>query len=532
MEKKFEEAARKAPSEIDGRALMWTYESLDEDHELEQFFAGIPGFCSSKVVDNPQSSLDGLRSWTVVSALKEFSERTWSSNLVSETIKIRRLAICVRAIDAAYLSNAAYEILRPALFGSVELGHCLINWGNNDDRETTLLAQGIIACIVANVPQRNERWFSLTMHHLGISEHVLRLYLDHGDSVLLANLIHFTRQIVRNFLKANWEVLPVLHILQGLRWNYNVQDTLPGLQHDFCSLWNEIVLRRRDRDHDLLLNIHKDILPIYVTLHQGSILFWADEFQLCSIPSHLTAAESSMNEVDGGRTPEIAPAPIITSPALHHRDTVPFVIPPATQYHAPPLPTSNLDHAIPHLVDEQSLIAVPDYITPVASSFHLTPLEIGRIPDGTAADLIQGTTDLTAISSMVDTDSCSTSCRGTVSRPTRNVTTATPSSSIVPDTVPPPIPLLTVSPDPAAPHISADPAVNQSGRPPDDGSISHPSSQTFTPFTLAPQVISSFDSNAATEIRPLDAPDNTLDPNLGVMSRSFTPPSDVVGYSL
>jgi hypothetical protein len=104
MQKEIEQTALKAPSEIDGRALMWTYESLDEDHELEQFFSGIPGFCSSKVVDNPQSSLDGLRNGTVTDALCEFLERTSSSNLVSEAIKIRRIAICIRAIDAARLS--------------------------------------------------------------------------------------------------------------------------------------------------------------------------------------------------------------------------------------------------------------------------------------------------------------------------------------------------------------------------------------------------------------------------------------------
>ena len=63
------ETARKAPPEIDDRALMWTYESLDEDHELEQFLSGIPGFCSSKLVCNPQSSLDGLRSPAVADAL-------------------------------------------------------------------------------------------------------------------------------------------------------------------------------------------------------------------------------------------------------------------------------------------------------------------------------------------------------------------------------------------------------------------------------------------------------------------------------
>jgi len=529
MEKEFEEAALKAPSEIDGRALTWAYKSLDEDHELEQFFAGIPGFCSSKAVGNPQSNLDSLRDWTEAEALDGFLERTWSSDLVPETTKIRRVAICVRAIDAAHLYYAAYQILdvffkgRPALFRSVELGHSLISWGNNDNRKTTLFAQAIIACIIANVTQRNGRWFSLTMHHLGISEHILQGYLSHGDSVLLANLVHFTRQFVRNFLEANWEEFPLSHILWPLASNYNVENTLPGLQHAFCGLWNEVVLRRRDKDHHLLLNILEEIHPIYVALHEGPTSY--DQYQLCNIPSHGTDSASNLYGVDGGGTAETVSTPITTS-TLHHHDAVPSVVPPVIESDAPPSPTPNLDHAILHLVDEQSYNGLPDNI-PVASSSHLASLDNDRISDGTAASPIQGTTDPSSSSSTVNTY---TSSHGTASRPTRNMTAATP--SFVPDIVPSPIPLLTVSPDPAAPHISTDPTVNQSGRPLDYGPIPLSSSQIFTPSHLT-QVISGFDSNATTELGPLDTPDDTLDPNPRVVSQSFTGSSpDVAEYSL
>jgi len=534
VEKEFEETALKAPSEIDGRALMWTYEALDEDHELEQFFAGIPGFCSSKVVDNPQSSLDGLRSWTVAKTFNGFLERTLSSNLVPERIKIRRLSICVRAIEAAHLSNAADEIIRrffshqPASFRAVELGHSLISWGNNDDRRATLFTQGIITCVIAMVPERDERWFSLTTQHLGISEHVLRSYLDHGNSVLLANLIHFTRQFFHNFLMVNWEGFPLLDILRRLGSNYDVRDTLPRLRHDFCGLWNEIVLNRNLRGYDPLLDILKEIHPSYVALHQFPTPH--GEYQLCSIPSHHMDSASALNEFDGGRTTQTPPVPITHYPALHHRDAVPPV---AAEYDTRP-PSSNLDHAIPHSavpVDEKSRNGVLDNITPVTSSFHPAPLEDHQLSDGTAADPIQVTTDPSAISSMVNTSSRSTSSHGTLSRPTRDMTTTTP--SFVPDTVPPPISVLAVSPDPPAPHISAGPTVNQSGRSPDDRSISLSPSQIFTSFPLTPQVVSGFDSNSTTAIGPLDAPNDTLDPNRRVMSQSFTPSfPDVAEHSL
>ena len=47
MQKTAEESAFNSPPEIDTRAFMWTFDRLDEDHELERFFAGLPGFRDS-----------------------------------------------------------------------------------------------------------------------------------------------------------------------------------------------------------------------------------------------------------------------------------------------------------------------------------------------------------------------------------------------------------------------------------------------------------------------------------------------------
>ena len=260
MEEGFEQTALKVSSDIDGRALMWTYESLDEDHELELFFSGTPGFCSSSVVVNPQSSLAKLDTQRTGRALKAFLERTWSSTLLPEAIKTRRLVICVRAIDAAHLSHSAWHILhlflapQRTLMRSVEIGHSLISRCDNVGQKYALCAQGIIADIVANVPQRNERWFSLTMHHLGISERVLQGYLDHGDSVLLANLIHLTRQLLRNIIGAHWEAFAVARYFLPQASTFHVQNTLPGLhQEKPCLLTRaseRLIIANSCRCHD------------------------------------------------------------------------------------------------------------------------------------------------------------------------------------------------------------------------------------------------------------------------------------------
>ncbi|KAI0289033.1 hypothetical protein B0F90DRAFT_1729313 [Multifurca ochricompacta] len=72
---------------------MWTLESSDEDHELEQFFAGIPGFFRSRVVKNPRQAFHVADREKMSKSLIGLIQRTWSSNLVDESVKQRRMVI-------------------------------------------------------------------------------------------------------------------------------------------------------------------------------------------------------------------------------------------------------------------------------------------------------------------------------------------------------------------------------------------------------------------------------------------------------
>ena len=65
LQRSVEETDLKAPSEIDTRAFMWTrtFECLDEDHELEHFFSGLPGFCTSEAIDDPLPRLAEGQRW-------------------------------------------------------------------------------------------------------------------------------------------------------------------------------------------------------------------------------------------------------------------------------------------------------------------------------------------------------------------------------------------------------------------------------------------------------------------------------------
>ena len=57
MARHFEASAKKQNWMIDARALAWTLDSIDEDHEMEQFAAGISGFFVSKAVEQPADML-------------------------------------------------------------------------------------------------------------------------------------------------------------------------------------------------------------------------------------------------------------------------------------------------------------------------------------------------------------------------------------------------------------------------------------------------------------------------------------------
>ena len=75
-----EKAALNSSSEIDTRALMWTFDSLDEDHELECFFSGLPGFHNSNVLKEPLHGLNSQQRLRLLEAVDRKSTRLNSSH--------------------------------------------------------------------------------------------------------------------------------------------------------------------------------------------------------------------------------------------------------------------------------------------------------------------------------------------------------------------------------------------------------------------------------------------------------------------
>src|SRR6266702_6734603 len=229
-----------------------------------------------------QLVLASSRIWRMTEALIGFVHRTLTSNLVAPKIGMRRLVICREAMSAALLRTTPHIFRRiidgewDGLLDSVEFGLLLRN-ADRSDPVTAYHSQTKLSIILPRVPgrERNERWFRLATDHLGCSRSVLGGYLAHGDSMTLAISIRILRNIIHNHFDTFWFWDP------ATRWKvlelvsrFDIRDTLPTLQHDFCDLWNETVHLARSspdfRFRSISIAILKNFRNAYITLHQNT----------------------------------------------------------------------------------------------------------------------------------------------------------------------------------------------------------------------------------------------------------------------
>jgi hypothetical protein len=134
------------------------------------------------------------------------------------------------------------------------------------------------------------------MDELGISEDVLRRYLAHGNSLLLANLIHITGQFFDDLLQHDSGFTQKsLGILSSLS-KFDINPTLPELQHRFCDLWNKVVKRAAQNwaDNSHFVDILFRIWDFYVALHPAASAARNDisrqppSYPPCDITDHRT----------------------------------------------------------------------------------------------------------------------------------------------------------------------------------------------------------------------------------------------------
>jgi hypothetical protein len=368
VEKAAEETASERSSEIYVQILDWTISAHGDgdDDSLKRFFEAIPGFFNSKLAKHLERDFPVELVKKIRDALCAFLGRTWLSNSINNSEKVRRLDISINAInqiskirDPSMLYHILLE-LQDEVPQTVEMGRALARLCTNPDQDIRV-ARHIIAGIVVNVRERNDSWVTLAARVFGLPEQDLRDNIPlGGDSVLLAIVIHVARQSLR----PDYPCRMVLEALSKL----DIRDTLPRLQHDFCALWNELVQEARNRVPPttpvLILNM---IRHLYIALHQdtdaaptafpalfleSSGFFYEGRFYpFCKIDSHhldltpsvLLPDVLSPLPTDGGNTASLQAEQLIEPSSFSNPTTTgeieasshtPDIIPPTNPVHS------------------------------------------------------------------------------------------------------------------------------------------------------------------------------------------------------
>ena len=261
----------------DRNILHWLARALDDDdYALEKFFQAIPDFFDSKFVNPvkcylPEYILSGF--WNT---LNGFTCRTLSSNATAESVK-SRLDIAMKAMNPIHnsclLSKPCDIVIKIKGWDEVpqftEMAtNQLLTYCTSEHEHIAHYARCLVARVLASVSvsERNDSWIQLTTSAFGLTD--LRDYFNQSnDSGSLAILIHLIRQSNR-YRFYNLDALKAFFKL-------DIHHTLPVLQHDFCTIWNETVQEAKSRegsreDSAIPVKILREIRHLYFSLHQGT----------------------------------------------------------------------------------------------------------------------------------------------------------------------------------------------------------------------------------------------------------------------
>jgi len=336
LEMAAEEARWKRLSEIYAHILDWTANALDEDDALEKFIETIPGFYKSDIVKDIPQSVER----SITYRLRKFTNSTLSSNSVSGLVKTRRLALCFDAANelrSDRVESMFEDLLLYANWSgadSGEIGYFLRSWEKSNKGRLTPIIRGIIAVIVAHMREGDDRWTALARDHLGIQEDVLRNYITYGeDNLLLANLIQFTRHVDRSKF--------IAYIVVRRLSEFDICNTLPEVQHDFCAMWNQVVQESQSVGaYSTPVYILQLLRHHYIALHRGTdaaptafsedtfifddIFLQPSSYPQCNLPSHRSADVHDLSVAEAS-----PPAATSSSSSVPRHDSVLTNIPPS-----------------------------------------------------------------------------------------------------------------------------------------------------------------------------------------------------------
>ncbi|KAF8500284.1 hypothetical protein F5888DRAFT_1371591 [Russula emetica] len=238
-------------------------------------------------------------------------------------------------------------------------------------------AECVVALVIAFFQEPDERWEGLAIDQLGISRSVLEQYLAHGNSVLLANFICITQKIFfYHSENGDWPLfLGVSLRTLDMASRFDARRTLPELQHEFCNLWNRLVLTARNDNspniQSIAVRILKRIINIYVALHEGIHItastlseFHQDDpapYPLCDTYNHISTLT---------RLYQPLPSPGVTTKTTEDTTHTPAITPVLPQASESTL-----------LASTPATVSQPPRATAVLLSSHLVQPPIFLTPD-------------------------------------------------------------------------------------------------------------------------------------------------------
>ena len=371
--------------EIDLDSLMWMFQSLDENKELERFFEGDPDRCDSKMVTYALKFIKQNEKM-FSNALIDLMDRTLSSNLVSEAVVLRRIIICTKAGDATS-PLGPWWILRRVLLGDwkkflgyIEFALFVQKWKSIAHPATRFYAQCVAAVTISSVQEHDDRWFQLAGGPMGASKDLFQDYLKHRDSILLANAISILRQTIQAYSgsaeRYRSDILGASSkTLESLR-SLDHRHTFPDLQHEFCAVWNQLVdlAQNDDRAHIVCVATAtlKSIRQLYIGLHKGTsaaptsfsgttndgapVLDDARSYSGCDVVGHRSLhpvpkleIEESAPEVTSNAPPTTVASARTTNSTLILGAVHPPINSPTPPHSRSPTQASTLSYRRPHL---------------------------------------------------------------------------------------------------------------------------------------------------------------------------------------
>ncbi|KAH9983423.1 hypothetical protein BJV74DRAFT_797411 [Russula compacta] len=253
MTKAANDAAMHSDSQMDARALGWTLDRLDEESELEEFAAGIPGFARSLEVKDTASILQNAQKYNSlyrslyrhIVMLLVRAAKPWlipDSKRLPEPVRQRRMAICLEALY--YIPDAIEQVLERVAYHDTKkvtaffspILQSVESWliaerlavpNKRIDQNVTIGAQCVAAVFATRLPGEEAR--PILMRHLKIQKsdaNTLDHYLEHFDSLLLTNLNRFLKTTALPYIdklemeKFDIMIISTVHIIKQLKWTH------------------------------------------------------------------------------------------------------------------------------------------------------------------------------------------------------------------------------------------------------------------------------------------------------------------------